>query len=149
MITVSIDDSIYGILLMEKSVLLLLIISFLSSGRTSVLLNDPKNICSETGGSHVLPGQVVTLLCVVDNTGAPGGNLLIWSTPVSQIGDLIHTDGALYQNNSMFSSIANFNGNLANATLTFTTIQSLDNEVTTCRDNLGNSKSCTLLIYSK
>ena len=100
MIAIIRGSSIYGILLMETSVLLLLIISFLSSGRTSVLLNDPKNICNETGGSHVLPGQVVTLLCVVDNTGAPGGNLLIWSTPVNKIGDLIHTDGALYQNNS-------------------------------------------------
>ena len=129
--------------------MLLSIISFLSSGRESVLLNDPKNICSGPGGWHVLPGVVVTLLCVVDNTGALGGNLLIWNTPVSQIGDLIHTNGALYQNNSIFSSTATFYGNLANATLTFTTTQSLDNKVVTCRDNLGNSKFCTLLIYSK
>ena len=134
---------------MKNSVLLFSIISFLSSGRGSVLLNDPKNICSESGGSHVLPGVVVTLFCVVDNTGAPGGNLLIWNTPVSQIGDLIHTNGALYQNNSIFLSIATFYGNLANATLIFTTTQLLDNKVVTCRDNLGNSKSCTLLIYSK
>ena len=114
-----------------------------------MLLKDPKHICSETGGSHIPPGQVVTLFCFVDNTGAPGGNLLIWHTPVNQIGDLIHTDGALYQSNSISSSTANFNGNGADSKLTFTTIQSLDNKVMTCRDNLGNSKSCTLLIYSK
>ena len=129
--------------------LLLSIISFLSSGRASVLLNDPNNICSENGGSHVLPGQIITLLCSVDNTGAPGGNLLIWNTPVSEIGDLIHTFGAEYQSNPIFSSVAIVYGNLADATLTFTTIQSLDNKVITCRDNLGNSESCTLLIYSK
>ena len=114
-----------------------------------MLLNDPKNICSETGGSHVQPGEVITLLCDVDNTGARGGNLLIWHTPVSQIGDLIHTSLALYQSNSIFSSTATFNGNIADSKLTFTTTQSLDNKVVTCKDNLGYSKSCTLLIYSK
>ena len=134
---------------MKKSQLLLLIISFLSSGRGSVLLNDSTNICSESGGSHVIPGEVVNLFCNVDNTGAAGGNVLIWNTPVSQIGDLIHTSLALYQSNSIFSSTATFNGNVADSNLTFTTIQSLDNKVVTCRDSLGNSKSCTLLIYSK
>ena len=134
---------------MEKTVLVLLMVFFLSSGRGSVLLNDPKNICSENGGSHVLPGEVVNLFCVVDNTGARGGNVLIWNTPVSQIGDLIHTSLALYQSNSIFSSTANFNGSVADSKLTFTTIQSLDNKVVTCRDSLGNLKSCTLLIYSK
>ena len=114
-----------------------------------MLLYDPKNICSETGGSYVLPGQVVTLLCVVDNTGAPGGNIIIWNTPVNEIGDLIHINGALYQNNSIFSSTATFDGDLANATLTFTTTQSFDDKVVTCRDNVAYSKSCTLLIYSK
>ena len=142
------DDEMRSIR-MEKTVLLLSIISFLSSGKASVLLNDLKNICNETGGSHVIPEEVVTLSCDVDNTGAPGGNLLIWNTPVSQIGDLIHTNGALYQSNSICSSTATFNGNIADSKLTFKTIQSLDNKVVTCRDNLGNSKSCTLLIYSK
>ena len=56
----------------------------------SVLLNDPDNICAETnGGSHIKPGIVVSLLCHVDNTGAPGGNYLIWITPVSKIKSVI------------------------------------------------------------
>ena len=127
-----------------------MIISFIS-GKASVLLNDPKNICSKDGcmGLRIRPGEVVTLLCIVNNTGALGGNLVIWNTPVSQIGDLIHTNGALYQSNSIFSSTATFHGNLANTTLTFTTTQSLDKKVVTCRDNVAYSKSCTLLIYSK
>ena len=50
----------------------------------------------------------------------------------------------------MFSSIATFNGDLANATLSFTTTQSMDDQVITCRDNnLGDSWTCTLLIYSE
>ena len=50
----------------------------------------------------------------------------------------------------MFSSTATFNGDLANATLIFTTTQSLDDQVVTCRDNnLGNFWTCTLLIYSE
>ena len=114
-----------------------------------MLLNDSTNICSENGGSHVLPGEVVNLFCNVDNTGALGGNLLVWDTPVSQSGDLIHSSLALYQSNSIFSSTATFNGNMADSKLTFTTTQSLDNKVVTCKDNLGYSKSCTLLIYSK
>ena len=56
----------------------------------SVLLNDPDNICGETnGGSHIKPGTVVSLLCHVDNTGAPGGNYLIRITPVSKIKSVI------------------------------------------------------------
>ena len=63
---------------------------------------------------------------------------------------LAHTSGALSLNNSMFSSTAIFNGDLANATLTFITTQSLDGRVITCRDNaLGYSGTCTLLIYSE
>ena len=133
-------------------VLLLLVISFIS-GKASVLLNDPNNICSETKGSpQVLSaGAIVTLLCDVSNTGA-FFNILIWITPVVNVSEsyvLIHSSNRLYVKNSMFSSAATFSGDLANATLTFTATQSLDNEVVTCRDNLGNSKSCTLLIYSK
>ena len=133
---------------MEKSIFFLLIISSIS-GRASVLLNDPNNICSETNaeGSRVPPGMIVTLHCEVDNTGA-GVNLLIWSTPVED-GDLIHTSGALYESNSMFSSTAIFTGDSINATLVFTTTQAKHNHLVTCYDNLGNSKTCTLLIYSK
>ena len=121
---------------------------FFIFGRASVLLDDPNNVCSKTGTSHVLPGIMTTLLCAVNNTGAVN-NLLIWSTPVNQNGDLIHISGALSLSNSMFSSIATFNGDLANATLTFTTTQSLDNQVVSCKDNLGYSKKCSLLIYSE
>ena len=113
-----------------------------------MLLNDPNNICNETNGSHVLPGAAVTLLCVVNNTGA-SLNLLVWNTPVSHNRDLSHTTGARYQKNSIFSSTATFNGDLANATLTFTTTESLDNRVVICRDNIAYSKTCTLLIYSE
>ena len=56
----------------------------------SVLLNDPDNICAETnGGSHVEPRVVVSLLCYGNNTGATGGNILIWTTPVSKIKSVI------------------------------------------------------------
>ena len=113
-----------------------------------MLLNDPNNICSENEGSHVLPGVVVTLLCVVNNTEA-FNKVLIWITPGSPDSHLILTSGTRYQSNSMFSSTATFNGDLANATLTFTTTQLLDDEVVICTSSLGNSKSCTLLIYSK
>ena len=114
-----------------------------------MLLYDPNDICSETnaGGSRMLPGVIVTLHCEVNNTGA-AVNLLVWNTPV-QDGDLIHTSGALYESNSMFSSTANFNGDSINATLIFTTTQAKHNHLVTCNDNLGNSKTCTLLIYSK
>ena len=128
----------------------LLLALLISSVRASVLLTDPDNICSETnGGSHVVPGMVVTLVCDVNNTGA-NINLLIWNTQVNgQSDDLIHTTTDLSESNSIFSSTATFNGNLVNATLIFTTNQSLDNQVVTCRDSLGNSKTCTLLIYSE
>ena len=102
----------------------LLTISFIF-GRASVLLNDPNNVCSKTETSHVLPGMMITLLCTVNNTGAVN-NLLMWSTPVNQNGDLIHISGALSLSNSIFSSIATFSEDLANATLTFTIIQSLE-----------------------
>ena len=128
-------------------VLLLLAISSIS-GRVSVLLNDPNNICSENEGSHVLPGAVVTLLCVVNNTGA-FNKVLIWITPGSPYSHLILSNGTRYQSNSMFSSTATFNGDLANATLTFTATQSLDDEMVICTSSLGNLKSCTLLIYIK
>ena len=133
---------------MEKSILFLLIISIIS-GRASVLLNDPNDVCSETNteGSRILPGVIITLRCEVDNTGA-GVNLLVWNTPV-QNGDLIHTSGALYESNSMFSSTAIFTGDSINATLAFTTTQAKHNHLVTCNDNLGNSKTCTLLIYSE
>ena len=133
-------------------ILLLLAISSFS-GKASVLLNDPNNICSETKGSpQVLSaGAIVTLLCDVSNTGA-FFNVLTWIISVVNVSEsyvLVHSSNGLYVKNSMFSSAATFNGDLANATLTFTATQSLNNEVVTCRDNLGNSKSCTLLIYSK
>ena len=133
---------------MEKSVLFLLIISSIS-GRASVLLYDPNDVCNETnaGRSRILPGVTVFLRCEVDNTGA-AVNLLVWNTPV-QDGDLIHTSGALYESNSMFISTANFNGDSINATLIFTTTQAKHNHSVTCNDNLGNSKTCTLLIYSE
>ena len=118
----------------------LLSISFIFA-RASVLLNDPNNVCNKPETSHVLPGMMITLLCMVNNTGAVN-NLLIWSTPVNQNGDLIHISGALSLSNSIFSSIATFSEDLANATLTFTTTQSLDNQVVYCKDNLGYSILC-------
>ena len=51
----------------------------------SVTLSDPSNIC----GRCVEPGIVVRLLCYVNNTGARGGNILIWNTPVSEIESVI------------------------------------------------------------
>ena len=52
----------------------------------SVLLIDLDNICAETNeSSHVIPEVVVSLGCYVNNTGANGGNYLIWNTPVSKI----------------------------------------------------------------
>ena len=51
----------------------------------SVTLSDPSNIC----GRCVEPGIVVRLLCYVNNTGATGGNILIWNTPVSEIESVI------------------------------------------------------------
>ena len=60
------------------------IVSILFYFIVSALINDPGNICAETnGGLHVLPGETVTLQCVVNNTGATQ-NLLIWNTPVSK-----------------------------------------------------------------
>ena len=51
----------------------------------SVTLIDPDRICAETNGSiYMLPGETITLQCVVDNTGAHV-NVLIWNTPVSRI----------------------------------------------------------------
>ena len=51
-----------------------------------MVLNDPGNICAETNGSsHVSSGNIVSLQCDVDNTGAIGGNYLIWIVPVSKI----------------------------------------------------------------
>ena len=51
----------------------------------SVTLSDPSNIC----GRCVEPGIVVRLLCYGNNTGATGGNILIWNTPVSEIESVI------------------------------------------------------------
>ena len=63
--------------------------------------------------------------------------------------DLALTKDTLYASNSIFSATATFNGNLANSTLTFEATESLDDKVVTCEDNLGNSKDCTLQIYSE
>ena len=52
----------------------------------SVTLIDLNNIC---GGSHIKPEVVMSLLCYVNNTGALGGNVLIWITPVSKIKSVI------------------------------------------------------------
>ena len=55
----------------------------------SVLLGDPGIICAETNeGSHVQPGERITLYCYVNNNGAYH-NLLIWITPVSKIENVI------------------------------------------------------------
>lgn len=58
------------------------------------------------------------------------------------------SSGRLHDSNSVFSATATFNGNLSNSTLTFMATQSLNNQVVTCGDGLGNSKNCTLQIYS-
>ena len=63
--------------------------------------------------------------------------------------DLILSSSRLEDDNSIFFATATFNGDLANSTLRFTATESLDEDVVTCKDNLGNSKSCTLQIYSE
>ena len=56
----------------------------------SVLLIDLSNICAENNGDlHVPSEKTGTLQCVVDNTGAIGGNVLIWNTPVSKTKSVI------------------------------------------------------------
>ena len=62
---------------------------------------------------------------------------------------LILSSSTLEADNSIFFATATFNGDLANSTLTFTATESLDDDVVTCKDNLGNSKSCSLQIYSE
>ena len=63
--------------------------------------------------------------------------------------DLILSSSRLKDDNSIFFATATFNGDLANSTLTFTATESLDDDVVTCKDNLGNSKNCILQIYSE
>ena len=63
--------------------------------------------------------------------------------------DLILSSSRLTDDNSIFFATATFNGDSANSTLTFTATESLDDDVVTCKDNLGNSKNCILQIYSE
>ena len=128
---------------------IVLLASLISVLKALVLLTDPDNICNEmNGGTHVLPNTNITLLCDVNNTGALF-NQLQWITPVDIDGTLTITGNTLSHSNSIFSSTATFNGMLINSTLTFTTIQSLDGQVVTCKDGNANSKTCTLLTYSE
>ena len=63
--------------------------------------------------------------------------------------DLVISSVRLYDDNTIFFATGTINGNLANSTLTFIATESLDDDNVTCKDNLGNSMSCTLQIYSE
>ena len=63
--------------------------------------------------------------------------------------ELLLSSNRLSDDNTIFFSTGTFNGDLANSTLTFTATESLDDDVVTCKDFLGNSMSCTLQIYSE
>ena len=63
--------------------------------------------------------------------------------------DLVLSSSRLYDDNTIFFATGTFNGDLANSKLTFIATESLDDDVVTCKDNLGNSMNCTLQIYSE
>ena len=94
----------------------------------------------------------VVLLCDVNFTSNGSYNVLTWTLPVkgeSENVDISHTNKKLYRNYSIYSSTATFKGDSAHATLTFIAIQSLDDQVVTCKDSSKFSDICTLLINSK
>ena len=63
--------------------------------------------------------------------------------------ELLLSRKRLSDDNTIFLATGTFNGDLANSTLTFITTESLDDDVVTCKDFLGNSANCTLQIYSE
>ena len=63
--------------------------------------------------------------------------------------ELSLSSSTLKDDNTKFFATGTFNGDLANSTLTFIATESLDDDVVTCKDNLGNSMNCTLQIYSE
>ena len=86
----------------------------LAIGLCSVLLIDLDGICSEkNGGSHVLPGIEVNLICKVNFTSHLGYNILTWYLPLPE-----NKTNQLSHNNSEFSSTAAYTGELVNTTLT-------------------------------
>lgn len=76
-------------------------------------LDDPDGICSEmNGGSHVLPGMEVNLICKVNftsNLGPP--HVFTWILPENKPSQLSH-------HNSEFSLTTAYTGDLVNTTLT-------------------------------
>ena len=122
---------------------------------SSVLLSGGP-YCTDSGdintAVHALPGTTISITCSVDNP-SPGINALEWTIPsfgvsVSNVNGAIGVDA---DQPDFVSTVNSFDNTVdtTNATLTFTAVSGLDEDVLSCGDVTSATNSCTIYILSK
>ena len=112
--------------------------------------------CTDSGQSntavHASPGTTISITCSVDNP-SPGINALEWTIPsfgvsVYNVNGAIGVDG---DQPDFVSTVNSFNNTVdtTSATLTFTAVSGLDEDVLSCGDVTSATNSCTIYILSK
>ena len=100
--------------------------------------------------SYLTPGVDYTIYCFVNNTGAPGNlNILTWTIPTGILAVALNTPPLT----SGGFTADDFSGDnmerVINSNLSFTANMALDDTSISCQNVLGDTDTCTLLVYSK
>ena len=99
---------------------------------------------------HLTPGVDYTIYCFANNTGGPGNlNVLAWSVPTGILAVTLNTPP---QSSGGFTA-DDFSGDnmerVLNSNLSFTANMTFDDTSISCQNILGDTDTCTLLVYSK
>ena len=122
---------------------------------SSVLLSGGP-YCTDSGQSntavHAVPGTTISITCSVDNPDDIT-NLLSWTIPsfgvsVTNVNGVNGADTDQPDFQSTVNS-ADPTDRTTNATLTFTAVSGLDEDVLNCGDVTSTTSSCTIYILSK
>ena len=99
---------------------------------------------------HLTSGVDYAIYCFANSTGAPGNlNVLTWSVPTGTLGVSLNSEP---QTSGDFTA-DDFSGDnmerVINSSLSFTANVTMDNTSISCESILGDTDTCTLLVYSK
>ena len=99
---------------------------------------------------YLTPGVDYMIYCFANNTGAPGSlNILLWNVPT---GTLFVSLNSLPQTSGGFTVDLISGDNMErviNSSLSFTANVTMDDTTISCESILGDTDTCTLLVYSK
>ena len=119
---------------------------------SSVLLSGGP-YCTDSGQSntavHAVLGTTISITCSVDNPDG-GTNLLAWTIPSFGV-SVANVNGADADQPDFLSIVNSVDptDRTTNATLTFTAVSGLDEDVLSCEDVTTATDSCTIYILSE